>query len=245
MNILTIYANPNPKSFCHAVLEEFLKGLEEGGHTSEVIDLYAINFDPVFNMYDYAYFMDNTVPMDILEEMNLKGRIIALSGGPISRFLAKMWLKNKETSDIVKMIGKRKPKDVRMHQEKIRWADGLAFISPVYWLNFPAILKGWFERVFTYGFAYSLTSEGWQGDVKGRVPLLKHKKALVMSTTFFKEDDYKHDLKDAMRTVIDSWGLRYPGIQHVDHIYFYAARAVGDKTRNEYLQRAYRLGSDF
>jgi putative NADPH-quinone reductase len=30
-------------------------------------------------------------------------------------------------------------------------------------MNSPAILKGWFERVFTPGFAYGLTPEGWRG----------------------------------------------------------------------------------
>jgi NAD(P)H-dependent FMN reductase len=42
MRVLTVYAHPNPKSFCHAILEQFTKGLAEAGHTSEVVDLYAI-----------------------------------------------------------------------------------------------------------------------------------------------------------------------------------------------------------
>ena len=47
MHVLTIYAHSNPKSFCHAVLDEFTAGLREAGHSTEVIDLYAIGFDPV------------------------------------------------------------------------------------------------------------------------------------------------------------------------------------------------------
>ena len=42
MNILTIYANPNPRSFCHAILEHFTEGLNDAGHTNEVVDLYAM-----------------------------------------------------------------------------------------------------------------------------------------------------------------------------------------------------------
>jgi putative NADPH-quinone reductase len=30
MNILTIYANPSPKSFCHAIWEHFSQGLGSG-----------------------------------------------------------------------------------------------------------------------------------------------------------------------------------------------------------------------
>ena len=39
----------------------------------------------------------------------------------------------------------------------------MAFIAPVYWLGFPAILKGWFERVFSYGNAFALDRIGWDG----------------------------------------------------------------------------------
>jgi NAD(P)H dehydrogenase (quinone) len=45
VKVLTVIANPNPKSFCHAILEKFTKGLKEAGHTSEVVDLYAIRFN--------------------------------------------------------------------------------------------------------------------------------------------------------------------------------------------------------
>src|SRR5512145_471587 len=41
-----------------------------------------------------------------------------------------------------------------------RTLKGLVFIAPVYWCHFPAIMKGWFERIFAYGDAYALTLEG-------------------------------------------------------------------------------------
>ena len=44
MKILTIYANPSPKSFCHAILEQFSQGLADAGHSNEVVDLYAMRF---------------------------------------------------------------------------------------------------------------------------------------------------------------------------------------------------------
>ena len=46
MKFLVVYAHPNPQSFNHAVLEAFTKGLKDGGHTSEVVDLYTSKFDP-------------------------------------------------------------------------------------------------------------------------------------------------------------------------------------------------------
>ena len=46
------------------------------------------------------------------------------------------------------------PDDVKEEQEKIHRADALAFVYPVWWSDCPAKLKGWFDRVLTYGYAY-------------------------------------------------------------------------------------------
>ena len=84
MKVLTVYAHPNPKSFCHAILQQFTKGLEEAGHTSEVVDLYAIRFDPVFRMQDFASYVHESMPLEILEQMNLKQRVLDSAGGPVA-----------------------------------------------------------------------------------------------------------------------------------------------------------------
>jgi NAD(P)H dehydrogenase (quinone) len=109
----------------------------------------------------------------------------------------------------------------------------------------PAILKGWIERVFTYGFAYSLTRDGWRGDIKGRIPLFMHEKALLISTTLFDEESYQTGLGEAMKRLIDDFGFRYPGIKKVELVYFYSVSAVGDSTRRSYLLEARRLGKEF
>ena len=46
------------------------------------------------------------------------------------------------------------PEDVKAEHEKINTSDAIAFIYPVFWTEAPAKLKGWFDRVWTYGFAY-------------------------------------------------------------------------------------------
>lgn len=46
------------------------------------------------------------------------------------------------------------PEDVRIEQQKINHADSIVFIYPVFWTECPALLTGWFQRVWTYGFAY-------------------------------------------------------------------------------------------
>jgi NAD(P)H dehydrogenase (quinone) len=245
MKVLTVYAHPNPKSFCHAVLERFSAGLQDGGHTCEVVDLYAMRFDPVFKERDSPSYITGDTPLDVLERMDLKQYVLDSCRNPLQRFMARRWLRGKDLPAVARAIHDRRPKDVIAHQEKVAAADALAFIAPVFFVGFPAILKGWIERVFTLGFAYELTSAGWAGDVGGRIPLLKHEKALIINTTLFDAQSYAAGIGQAMERLMDDWCLRFPGIKHVEHVYFYALHGADVDTRGRYLERAYQLGKDF
>ena len=46
------------------------------------------------------------------------------------------------------------PEDVFAEQQKINEADGICFIYPIFWTEAPAKLVGWFQRVWTVGYAY-------------------------------------------------------------------------------------------
>ena len=47
------------------------------------------------------------------------------------------------------------PEDVVAEQHKLQDSDAIVFIYPVFWTEAPAKLVGWFDRVWTTGFAYS------------------------------------------------------------------------------------------
>ena len=70
------------------------------------------------------------------------------------------------------------PEDVAAEMEKVKWADLIIFQFPVWWSSFPAILKGWIDRVFANGFAFD-AAEGKMYDEGS----LKGKKALISFTT--------------------------------------------------------------
>lgn len=44
--------------------------------------------------------------------------------------------------------------DVLREQNRINVSDIIVFIYPDFWTASPAMLEGWFQRVWTYGFAY-------------------------------------------------------------------------------------------
>ncbi|KTQ95597.1 NAD(P)H dehydrogenase [Aureimonas ureilytica] len=46
--------------------------------------------------------------------------------------------------------------DVVQEQEGLLWADALILAFPLWWFSMPAILKGWIDRVYAYGFAYGV-----------------------------------------------------------------------------------------
>jgi NAD(P)H dehydrogenase (quinone) len=48
-----------------------------------------------------------------------------------------------------------------------------------------------------------------------------------------------------MTRIIDDWGLRYPGVKNVEHVYFYSAAIADPPKLQEYLRRAHQLGRDF
>lgn len=51
--------------------------------------------------------------------------------------------------------GAPRPADVQAEQARLDRAQGLVFVYPFWWSDVPAILKGWFDRVWTYGYAYA------------------------------------------------------------------------------------------
>jgi len=68
------------------------------------------------------------------------------------------------------------PQDVLAEQAKVDGSDGLALIYPVWWNEAPAILKGWFDRVLSKGWAYDISADG------EFVALLKLKKVVILNT---------------------------------------------------------------
>ena len=68
---------------------------------------------------------------------------------------------------------------VGAYVDTLRWAEGLVFVFPQWWFNMPAILKGYFDRVWAPGvaFRHDLAS--------GRIlPLLGGVRRFCVITTF-------------------------------------------------------------
>ncbi|WGI21569.1 NAD(P)H-dependent oxidoreductase [Amylibacter sp. IMCC11727] len=107
MHILVVLDHPDPNSFSAAIAAEFIRGASEAGHTTELADLNAEEFDPRWSMADIEADETGTPPPDVLIE-----------------------------------------------QARIDRADAVCFVFPLFWWGMPATLKGWVDRVWSWGWAY-------------------------------------------------------------------------------------------
>ena len=60
--------------------------------------------------------------------------------------------------------------DLLMAQEKIKWAQHIVVVHPVWWGSVPAILKGFFDKTLLPGFAFKYRDKGplWDKLLSGR-----------------------------------------------------------------------------
>ncbi len=120
------------------------------------------------------------------------------------------------------------PHDIQVEQDDIAWADHLVFIAPIWWMNFPAILKGYFDRVFSAGFAYKVTSQGLVG-------LLTEKQALVITTSGADQAQAeKYGMLDVLKITLNGI-LGTCGFGSCQHINLYAVPSVSDQEREQML----------
>lgn len=61
-----------------------------------------------------------------------------------------------------------KLEETKKYRDLITWANHIIFIFPVWWSGMPAVLKGFIDRVFVAGFAYSYKKVGLAGHLQGK-----------------------------------------------------------------------------
>ncbi|MEI6348452.1 MAG: NAD(P)H-dependent oxidoreductase [Bacteroidota bacterium] len=71
-------------------------------------------------------------------------------------------------SDLQQIHSGSTPADIKVEQALITKADNLVFIYPIWWTGLPAMVKGYIDRVFSYGFSYIATENGIEGQLKGK-----------------------------------------------------------------------------
>lgn len=152
MNILLVYAHPEPRSLNGALRDFAVQRLESAGHRVRLSDLYAMKWKSTLDADD-------------------------MSDRPAGeRFDASLDSKRAFESGT-------QSADIADEQEKLLWADALILQFPLWWFSMPAILKGWVDRVYAYGFAYGVGehSDTRWGDRYGAGTLAGKRAMLVVT----------------------------------------------------------------
>ena len=196
MHVYILFAHPSPDSFNRDVLDMFVKGLRDAGHSHGIGDLYRMDFEIDMDRAQY----EREVGLDPL--------------APV-------------------------PDDVRAEQEKINRADALAFIYPVWWSDCPARLKGWFDKVWTYGYAY------FYDDNEERFTQIEIQKAVVIcSAGHSKEHLEETGIAESMRQIMLNDRLLGVGVKEARMEILGGMMPQDDTYRQKNLEIVYDLGNN-
>lgn len=128
--------------------------------------------------------------------------------------------------------------DVIEEQRKIQKSDAIVFIYPVFWTEAPAKLVGWFDRIWTSGFAYNPNPQ---------MKVLK-KALFILSAGKTMESLEETGESNAMRTVMLGDRIRNRALEK-EMIIFDGTTHWDEEQRKErmaeYLNTAYKLGLNF
>jgi NAD(P)H dehydrogenase (quinone) len=132
------------------------------------------------------------------------------------------------------------PDDVAAEQAKIDKADALVFVYPLWWSDCPAKLKGWFDRVLTYGYAYFYDED------EQRSSRISIEKALVLCSAGHTVEHLEETgIAESMRCIMLNDRLLGVGVKAAQMEILGGMMPGDDSYRQQNLKRAYELGRTF
>lgn len=136
--------------------------------------------------------------------------------------------------------------DITGEQEKLLWADTVIFQFPLWWFSMPAIMKGWIDRVYAYGFAYGVGehSETHWGDRYGEGTFAGKRAMLIVTAGGWAEHYAPRGINGPIDDIlfpIQHGMLFYPGFEVLPPLVFYRTDKLDEHRfntlRDELAQR--------
>ncbi|WP_026474086.1 NAD(P)H-dependent oxidoreductase [Alkaliflexus imshenetskii] len=128
--------------------------------------------------------------------------------------------------------------DVCIEQQKIQQADSIVFIYPVWWSDCPAKLKGWFDRVYSVGFAYGYDAQGHK-----QIKMKRQKLGLVLCTAGHSNEFLlQTGIAESMRKVMidDRLGPRFESKQ----MHLFGGTINVNEVMDQHIHKAYEIGAN-
>ena len=211
MNVLVVYAHPiRTRSPTRSS-----KSVTKGSTTARTLQgqrPLRERLRPVFTASRRIQFVHESLPDDLLEEANPREAVLDAAGGPIRRFMARRWLRDRRTGEIARRSASTCP---RTCGNSRRWSRsrGADLRRPGVLDGLPGDPQGLVRARLRLRVRLHPHPRGLAGRPQGRVPLLSQQKALIVTPTFFTEEEYDKGWRDAMDTVLCDWGLKMAGVK--------------------------------
>jgi NAD(P)H dehydrogenase (quinone) len=121
--------------------------------------------------------------------------------------------------------------------EKIKWAEHLVFVFPIWWGGMPAMLKGFFDRLFLPGFAFQYRENSVWWD-----KLLTGKSAHIIATMdtpywYFRLVYGNPGIQQFKRTI-----LQFSGINPVKVTVFSPIKNVAADKIKKHIDKTFQIG---
>lgn len=123
--------------------------------------------------------------------------------------------------------------DLQREQKRVSAADAFVFVFPIWWGGVPAILKGWFDRVLAYGFAYQDGYRYETGFFRGRAAVLGMTSGGTQKR--FSDGEAYGSIEQVLWPTQHCM-VEYLGLTTAEPFVAYAAPRVDDAQRTLYLK---------
>jgi len=130
--------------------------------------------------------------------------------------------------------------DVLKAQELISWSDHMVYVYPTWWAGPPALMRLFFEMVFSPGFAFKYHDR--LGKIVSWDRLLKGKTARIISTMDAPPWYYKWIIGDPGGKIMKMGILGFSSVKHIKSSYFGSVKLSKEKKRENWLKIVYQLG---
>lgn len=155
------------------------------------------------------------------EEYNIKYQVRDLYSMKFNPVMSK-----KELQEIRE---KKHLKSMEKERQYVKEAEVVVFIYPIWWNNMPAILKGYVDKVFSLGLAFSIDDEKGKRNIK-------FKKAVVFNTMGSSEDAFAETgAGSAYKLINDDLVFGYAGFKVINHKIYGGFNDIDEKKLDSYL----------
>ncbi|MCH7407904.1 NAD(P)H-dependent oxidoreductase [Belliella sp. DSM 111904] len=127
--------------------------------------------------------------------------------------------------------------DLLEAQEKLKWAEHLVWIYPVWWSSVPAMMKGFLDRVLLPGFAFKKKEKSLFSD-----KLLSGKTARIICTLDQPAWYYKWIYGNPSHNAIKKGTLNFIGVKKVRITSIGPIRLSKQEFRVKWLEKVEKLG---